>query len=105
MSNAFNIKNIENVYRDKPLLYTFAEKSEIPVIVLNETNWKYAELVPYFNDDQMYIFCSKEDYMINLNKFNDCYFIIETSLVESGNYSIESFKKITEVSYFTCYRE
>ncbi|GHV16215.1 hypothetical protein FACS189493_1690 [Spirochaetia bacterium] len=110
--NSFNVKNIDEVNRGKPLLYTFAEKKEVPVIVLNDVGenlWKYADLVPYFNDEQRYIFCSKEDYTITLNKYNDYYFIVEKSLIDSEDMDVsalnESMEKINELGYFVFYRK
>ncbi|GHU94501.1 hypothetical protein FACS189479_07310 [Spirochaetia bacterium] len=87
----------------------FTNQYEIPVIVINEENWEYADLIPYFNDNQTYVFCNKEDYTITLNKYNDYYLIVETSLIDSkdvdGSTLNESMEKINEIGYFAFYRK
>ncbi|GHV16217.1 hypothetical protein FACS189493_1700 [Spirochaetia bacterium] len=87
----------------------FTNQYEIPVVVINENNWKYADLIPYINDNQTYIFCDKEDYTITLNKYNDCYFIVEKTLIDLEDMDVsalnESMEKINEIGYFAFYRK
>jgi len=56
--NASREDKIENLFRNKPDQYVFAENSEIPVYVINGvwSAWKYGNLIPYVNDEQTYYF-------------------------------------------------
>ena len=56
--NATREKNIENIFRNKPDEYVFAKDKDTPVYVLNArwSLWKYANLIPYLNDEQEYYF-------------------------------------------------
>jgi len=56
--NALREKNIENIYRNKPGGYVFTEDKDTPVYVINGawSLWKYANLIPYLNDEQSYYF-------------------------------------------------
>jgi len=54
--NATRESKIENIFRDKPAQYVFTKDKEIPVYVINISPWKYANLIPYVNDEQSYYF-------------------------------------------------
>jgi len=49
---------IENIYRDKPGEYVFAQDKDTPVYVINAfwSAWKFGNLIPYVNDQQSYYF-------------------------------------------------
>jgi hypothetical protein len=102
--NAFNINKIENVYKGKPEQYLFNEDKNIPVLVINKSNWKYADMVPYFNDEQIYIFNDNFDRIMADNRYTEMYLAVETTESENiilTNYEIESE---FEVSYYTCWK-
>jgi hypothetical protein len=56
--NAARESNIENIFRGKPNQYIFTKDKEMPVYVVNASwsSWKYANLIPYVNDEQSYYF-------------------------------------------------
>jgi hypothetical protein len=97
--NSFNINNIAYVYKDQPDYYKFNKNAEVPVVVINKSFWKYASLVPYFNDKQQYIFYDKIE---NVTSYNNFWLITEasdTTINIPGNYEKEdSF----DVEYFKC---
>jgi hypothetical protein len=100
--NSFNINRIENLYKGTPELYLFNQDKNIPVLIVNKTNWKYADLVPYFHDEQIYIFNDNFDNITAKNKYNEIYLVIEEAESENiilTNYEIESE---FAVSYFIC---
>lgn len=100
--NGFNIKNIENVYKDKPDNYAFEKEKDIPVLVLNKTFWKYAELIPYFNDDQVYFFNDSFESLQTME--NKTFYLITEDTPEIRTYNPQNYKIILEftVPYFLC---
>jgi len=56
--NATREKNIENIFRHKSNEYAFTQDKDTPVYVLNArwSLWKYANLIPYVQDEQDYYF-------------------------------------------------
>jgi hypothetical protein len=107
--NVFNINNVEHVYKDKPKEYLFTENPEIPVFVVNDVRWyKYGELVPYFDDNQIYIFNDTFSNM-DMDKYDDFYIIMQNSIkdaidIDSHCFTTESI--FNDVSYysFACIR-
>jgi len=65
--NAARETNIENLFRDKQSQYVFTEDKDTPVYVIN-AGWslfKYANLIPYVNDEQVYYFVDWFNYLGN----------------------------------------
>jgi hypothetical protein len=58
LAGAVNQHKIENLFRNKPQEYVFAQDKDVPVYVLMHrySSWKYGNLSPYFNDEQKYYF-------------------------------------------------
>jgi len=56
--NAAKESKIENIFRNKPDGYVFTKDKDTPVYVINAvwSSWKYANLIPYVNDEQTYYF-------------------------------------------------
>jgi hypothetical protein len=54
--NLLNPDRIEYHYKDMPSRYLFNKEKNIPVLVINKSNWKYATFVSYFHDEQIYFF-------------------------------------------------
>ena len=126
LGKATNMDNIENIYHDKPDYYSFSKDAAVPVFVLAEhpitprrfKYWEYNDLVPYFNDEQIYYFIEKYD-DINLaqyKQYNEFYIVIINTLLDMhntklgqsikhpGEIDIARFKVDQEfvVGYFTC---
>ena len=100
--DALNKNNIENIYHNKPDGYYFSQNIDIPVFILNKSLWKYADLVPYFNDEQVYYFIDNyED--IQLIKYEKFYFIQE-EILELPDIDLVQFEIENEssISYFVC---
>ena len=113
---SLNHDNIENLYRNKPEEYNFTRDVDTPVFVLNKTFFKYNDMVPYFNDKQVYYFI--DNYKdIALVRYNELYLVTEAALEKQqpstgaeGRGSspnaivLEKFKIEQEytVGYFTC---
>ena len=86
---------INFLYHDKPDYYSFSNDTALPVFVLVEhpttprrfKYWEYNDLVPYFNDEQIYYFIEKyED--INLaqyKQYNEFYLVIRNTLLDMNN--------------------
>jgi len=102
--NALNKNNIENLNHNKPDVYHFSKDIGIPVFVFNKSMWKYAELVPYLNDEQIYYFVENyED--IRLIQHKEFYLILEEeATLKIPNIDMEHFEIENEfsVSYFIC---
>jgi hypothetical protein len=93
--------NVDFIYKGKPDAYLFTKHKEIPVFVLNQANWKYAELVPYFNDEQSYFFIDNINDSV-IERYDTCYLIVENEL-EMKVVGLEIFEIKSEfpLSYFT----
>jgi len=63
--NAARESKIENIFRGKSNEYVFAQDKDTPVYVINGawSLWKYANLIPYLQDEQSYYFVSWYDYI------------------------------------------
>jgi len=63
--NAARESKIENIFRNKPDEYVFTKDKDTPVYVINAgwSAWKYANLIPYVNDEQAYYFIDWFDYL------------------------------------------
>jgi len=63
--NAARESKIENIYRNKPDQYVFAQDKDTPVYVVNAfwSTWKYGNLIPYANDEQSYYFIDWYEYL------------------------------------------
>jgi len=70
---------IEYLYQNKSDEYCFSHDISVPVFVLNKTPWKYADMVPYFNDKQLYYFIDTYE-NIDLTQHREFYIVIEKSL-------------------------
>jgi hypothetical protein len=102
--NAFHINNIENVCKGKPEQYLFNKEKTVPVLVIGKETWKYANIVPYFNDEQIYIFNDNFDRIMAHNRYAEIYLAVEKTESENiilTNYEIES---AFEVGYYTCWK-
>jgi len=78
--NALKESKIQNIYKDKPSKYLFSNDVDVPVFVINSSPWKYADLVPYFNDTQIYFFNNKyEDMLPILAQHNEFYLVVENT--------------------------
>jgi len=65
--NAARESNIENLFRNKPNQYVFTRDKDTPVYVLNGgwSLFKYANFIPYVNDEQDYYFIDWLTYLGN----------------------------------------
>jgi len=99
---ALSQSNIENLHHDKPEKYYFSRDTDVPVFVSCKRIWRYADLVPYFNDKQTYYFINEyED--INSFQKNEFYLVFDKALERPG-VELEQFKMEDEflVGYFIC---
>jgi hypothetical protein len=102
--DAINETKIENINGDKPKSYLFSKDAAVPVFVLNSSEWKYADLVPYFNDEQLYFFNDKfEGIQLVLTGRNEFYLLVE-DILEMPLIDAEHFQIEQEfiVGYFLC---
>jgi len=62
--NAVKESKIENLFRNKPDVFVFTKDKDTPVYVINAewSLWKYANLIPYVNDEQEYYFIEWYEY-------------------------------------------
>ena len=63
--NAVRESKIENIFRNKPNQYVFTKDKDTPVYVINSawSAWKYANFIPYVNDEQAYYFIDWYKYL------------------------------------------
>jgi len=63
--NAARESKIENIFRGKTDEYLFTKDKDTPVYVINAgwSSWKYANLIPYVNDEQAYYFIDWFNYL------------------------------------------
>jgi hypothetical protein len=102
--NLLNPDRIENHYKDMPSRYLFNREKNVPVLVVNKEEWKYAALVPYFHDEQIYFFSDNPNRITTEDRYNEIYLVVEESERENldlANYEIES--EFT-VLYFVCFK-
>jgi hypothetical protein len=69
--SAIKGSSIENVFRGKPDGYAFTRDKDTPVYVVNHgawSLWKYANLIPYVNDEQAYYFIGWDKYFDEYRK-------------------------------------
>jgi hypothetical protein len=100
--NSFDGDRIENLYQGKSEQHVFNEDKNIPVLVINKSTWQYADIVPYFNDEQTYIFNNTIDNVTMIDKYDEIYLVIEDAELENTflpNYEIESEFALL---FFTC---
>jgi hypothetical protein len=78
LAGTVNQNKIENIFRDKPNEYIFAQEKDVPVYVLMHrfSSWKYGNLSPYFNDEQKYHFFAQYD-DIFLKDDREFYLVLE----------------------------
>jgi len=90
--NAADRDKINYLYQDKPDYYSFSKDAALPVFVLAEhpttprrfKYWEYGDLIPYFNDEQIYYFIEKyED--VDLEQYNEFYIVISNTLLDLHN--------------------
>jgi hypothetical protein len=100
--DVLNQNKIENLYRDKPDLYYFNRDAAVPVFVINNSFWKYADMVPYFNDEQTYYFFDNYDDIL-LPGYNEFYLVVEKTL-EPPDANLAQFEtgQEFEMRYFVC---
>jgi len=78
-TNALNENKIEWLFRNKSDSYYFNRDITVPVYVINRSFAYYGELVPYFNDEQVYYFFDNyED--ISLPGYDEFYLIVEQNI-------------------------
>ena len=109
LENATSRDKINYLYHDKPDYYSFSKDIALPVFVLTEhpitprrfKYWEYADLVPYFNDEQIYYFIEKyEDIdLAQYKKYNEFYIVIRSTLLEMHNTElVQSIKHPGKIS-------
>jgi hypothetical protein len=78
IAGTVNQNNIENIFRNKPNEYIFAQDKDVPVYVLMHrfSSWKYGNLSPYFNDEQKYYFFAEYDDIFDRND-KEFYLVLE----------------------------
>jgi hypothetical protein len=75
---AINGHNVDFIHKGKPDDYLFTKYKDTPVFVLNKSPWKYAELVPYFDDEQRYFFIHNINYSA-IEQYDICYLVVENA--------------------------
>jgi hypothetical protein len=104
--NLLNPARIEYRFENLPRYYPFNEEKNIPVLVINKSNWKYATLVPYFHDEQIYFFSDNPDRIMAEDRYNEIYLVVEDSErqnIDLTNYEIESEFPVP-YSLFICFK-
>jgi len=84
MAGAVNQNKIENIFSGKSDEYIFAKEKDVPVYVLMfyfadwnyVGTWKYANLVPYFNDEQKYYFIIDSEELLS-SAHKEFYLVME----------------------------
>jgi hypothetical protein len=76
LADATNENKIEHLYRHKPAEYIFADSPNIPVFIMNSSPWKYANLIPYLNDEQSYYFITGYDDILQ-TRYREFYLVVE----------------------------
>jgi hypothetical protein len=107
LGNALNQNKIENLFPNKYDQYYFNKDNTVPVFVINviaSSFWKYADMVPYFNDEQKYYFFDNyED--IFLPGYNEFYLVVEKTLeLQDANLTQFETEQEFTIGYFTCKR-
>ena len=57
---AVDPSHIENLSLEKPEIFAFTSRPDVPVLILNKNYWKYADMIPYLADTQRYEFPTSE---------------------------------------------
>jgi hypothetical protein len=114
-AGAVNQNKIENIFRNKPNEYIFAQDKDIPVYVLMHrySSWKYGNLSPYFNDEQKYYFFAQYDdifekdiseFYLILEKFPGFDEVYDTRYEVLERFTITGGEPETMDDYFLCAR-
>jgi hypothetical protein len=75
---ALDTTHIENLSLEKPEIFSFRNKPEIPVLIFNKQPWKYADMIPYLADNQRYEFPSNEEELeVRIAQLPNAFVILE----------------------------
>ena len=71
--SAYNEQNIEHLFKDRAPSFAFTKETDIPVLVIfpGDNYWSYADIVPYFNDKQKYVFAKSIDEIDSISVLKD----------------------------------
>jgi hypothetical protein len=76
---AMDSAHIENLSLEKPEIYSFTNKPDIPVLILSKNYWKYADMIPYLSDSQGYEFPASEQELENrISELPRAFVVLET---------------------------
>ena len=76
--NAFSISKIENINKNVLNEQIFTQEPSIPVVVMNQTPWKYGDMIPYLNDSQKYEFVNSDSLLFEkISSKSELYLILE----------------------------
>jgi hypothetical protein len=102
LGNVLNQNKIENLFKNKFDSYYFNRDIAVPVFVINSSFWKYADMVPYFDDEQMYYFFDNYEDIL-LPGYNEFYLVVEESLeLPDANLTQFEIEQEFTISYFIC---
>lgn len=100
--NTLNVNNIDDLQTDVMKNHSYALHPDIPVVVLNQTPWKYGDLIPYLNDRQLYQFTNMEsDAIDKLQGKKQTYLITEKEISIPAPFHV--LKKESCANYFVAY--
>jgi len=99
LKDVLNKDKIGFLFQDKNDEYYFNRDVSIPVFVINTTFFKYSDMVPYFNDKQMYYFFDNYQDIL-LSGYDEFYLVIENTL-ELPDTNLSQFK--TEQEFYSAF--
>ena len=101
--NAFSIAKIENINKNVLNEQIFTQEPAIPVLVMNQTPWKYGDLVPYLNDSQNYEFVNSDSLLYKkISSKSELFLILEKDKKIPSNFCI--LKRFSLDNYFIGYK-
>jgi hypothetical protein len=106
LPGAVSENKLENLFRHKPDEYIFAREKNVPVYVYMHYYakwnyidlWKYANLIPYLNDEQKYYFITNYQDLYDV-PYDEFYLVMEKfwGLEESGYLNDHKFEVLEEM--------
>jgi hypothetical protein len=100
--DVLNQNKINYLFTNKHDTYYLNRDAAVPVFVINNSFWKYADMVPYFNDEQTYYFFDNYKDILLLG-YNEFYLVVEKTL-ELPDANLAQFETVQEstIGYFVC---
>lgn len=98
--NVLNRNKIEFLYQQTPEKPIFAKNTALPVFMINHEYFAYKAILPYLQDDQIYIFNNSFENIAGIENYDEFYLIINNNLIKESKFDIKDIENVKELSEF-----